>query len=425
MNKKLFLALPLLAMLLVGCATNSGGKTEDNSSDESTTSQSSQTSDGSSNQDSSSGGETSEQSSETSEQSSESSEESSESSSEETPTGVAYSIKVGETSYALVKQEMDLLDNQTGQYQCTIDSVTKNAAVAFYGDNALISENIGSDAENEDNKNLVQDGVIHNDATNVSVYFKTWNDGGYSFWLTGYVADEVIPEESIYSIKVGETSYPLAEDKGATLLDTQTGQFTATITSVTAGEAVAFYAGEDLISEKIGSDKEDAENKNLVQGDKIHNDATNVSVYFKTWSDGGYSYWLTGYVAGEEQIEEPYGPEGSEHVSWYVVGKGSFVTSDWSTDGGVQLYSNPLDGNAKGCILNMHFEDGDLIKVTNGTDWYGYDKVDQFDNERNAGVSCFAGVADGYSGQNIKCTTTGYYDMYVQSSGTIWIEYHE
>jgi hypothetical protein len=250
MNKKLFLALPLLAMLLVGCATNSGGKTEDNSFDESTTSQSSQTSDGSSNQDSSSGGETSEQSSETSEQSSESSEESSESSSEETPTGVAYSIKVGETSYTLVKQEMDLLDNQIGQYQCTIDSVTKNAAVAFYGDNALISENIGSDAENEDNKNLVQDGVIHNDATNVSVYFKTWNDGGYSFWLTGYVADEVIPEESIYSIKVGESSYSLEEDKGATLYEKQTGQFTATIASVTAGEAVAFYAGEDLISEK-------------------------------------------------------------------------------------------------------------------------------------------------------------------------------
>ena len=415
MNKKLFLALPLLMMLLVGCSARSA-ESEENTSKDSTTSQ---TTDSSSKESSSSDGETSEQSSE-------SSEESSESSIEETPAGVAYSIKVGETFYALVKQEMDLLDNQTGQYECSIASVTKNAAVAFYGDNALITEGIGSDTENEDNKNLVQDGVIHNDATNVSVYFKTWNDGGYSFWLTGYVADEVIPEESIYSIKVGESSYSLEEDKGATLYENQTGQFTATIASVTAGEVVAFYAGEDLISEKIGSDKEDAENKNIVQGDKIHNDATNVQVFFKTWNDGGYSYWLTGYVAGEEQIEEPYGPEGSELVSWYIVGKGSFATSDWSTDGGVQLYSNPSDGNAKGCILNMHFEDGDIFKVTDGgSTYYGYDKLDKYDDSRNAGPSCFEGKDDGYGGQNFKCTTTGYYDMYVQSSGDIWIQYHE
>ena len=31
--------------------------------------------------------------------------------------------------------------------------------------------------------------AIHNDAENISVYFKNWKDGGHSFWITGYEKD--------------------------------------------------------------------------------------------------------------------------------------------------------------------------------------------------------------------------------------------
>ncbi len=124
-----------------------------------------------------------------------------------------------------------------------------------------------------------------------------------------------------------------------------------------------------------------------------------------------------------EEIVTPHGPEGSSLVSWYLCGSGSLWGDDgWSISNGVQLFSNPNSSSDKGCILDLSFSKGDIFKVSDGTSWFGYEKVSQFEADNNKGRTNFAGVDDGYDGQNIQCEISGTYDIYVNSYGEFWIE---
>ncbi len=263
--------------------------------------------------------------------------------------------------------------------------------------------------------------AIHSDWT---LYAKWQSSGG------GGGGGGVTPPDPTtypYYVTIGSTNKGLSEvDKDATDPSNLVSKYKATVESVTAGAQITFTDGNETI--RPGSDAEDATNKNNISGDydngfTIHNDATNVEVWLKKWSDG-YSFWITGYESGGSigPSTTPHGPEGSTLVSWYIVGQGSFSTNDWQISGGVQLYSNPASATDKGCILNMSFVVGDIFKVTDGETWYGYDKVDQWDDPSNKGRSNFEAVADGYGGSNIKCTIAGAYDIYVNQSGNFWIQ---
>lgn len=118
-----------------------------------------------------------------------------------------------------------------------------------------------------------------------------------------------------------------------------------------------------------------------------------------------------------------YGPEGSELVSWYLRGKGSLWEGgeDWTV--GIQLYSNP-NSTDLGCVLNITFAEGDTFKVTDGTSWYGYEKIDPYVSDMNKGLTNFVGDDDGVGGKNIKCSIAGTYDMYVNKDGVFWIQDH-
>ncbi len=127
----------------------------------------------------------------------------------------------------------------------------------------------------------------------------------------------------------------------------------------------------------------------------------------------------------EEKNSKGHGPEGSSLVNWYLCGSGSLWGSDgWSISGGVQLFSNPSSDSDKGCILNISFSVGDTFKVTDGSTWYGYEKVDQSISSSvlNKGQSNFTGESDGFGGQNIKCTVEGTYDIYINNVGSFWIQ---
>lgn len=218
MNKKVLFILPVLAMLLAGC-----NKAQDNSpvdSEESTTSQSASASSEASSEQSTSSQEASseetsseetsseEQSSEeqsSEEQSSEqSSSEEESSSSEESLHAVA--ISVAGVSTALSENKEAVIDTEHGQiteFTGALTNLVKGQEVVFTLDGAPIEEHIGSDQEDELNKNLVQGSVgnfvIHNDAASSNVTFKVY-ETGYAFWLTGYVADA--PVEDSYKLFV-------------------------------------------------------------------------------------------------------------------------------------------------------------------------------------------------------------------------------
>ena len=191
--------------------------------------------------------------------------------------------------------------------------------------------------------------------------------------------------------------------------------------NVKAGDPIKFYFNEQEIQpgdEKVNGN----DNGNNTQGEHpnytVRQDATNASLYLKTYAEG-YSFWLTGY---EKPVETgPHGPEGSELVEWYVVGQGSLWEDSWNVEAGIQMFNNPSNAEDKGCILNITFKTGDVFKIVNGNNWYGYDKVNTGESEENAGIKAFEGVSDGYSGQNIKCKTAGTYAIYIQSTGLFWI----
>ena len=144
-----------------------------------------------------------------------------------------------------------------------------------------------------------------------------------------------------------------------------------------------------------------------------------------TSEDDSESEGIVSEDVSSEETDNAHGPEGSTLISWYLCGSGSLWGEDgWKTSGGVQLFSNPNNKADKGCILNLAFEVGDTFKVTNGTTWYGYDKVSQESggSVENKGKTNFKGDNDGYGGQNIKCTVAGTYDIYVNSVGSFWIQ---
>ena len=375
--------------------------------------------------------------------SSESSEEppvSSESSEEGPAISTTYTLTVGDAIVPL----LDVSDWDKGedtwveQYYAEIDSVKAGDFFHFakYGDSILPG------ASGEGN-NLLFDPLlglsVHNDAENVRLYFKVYEDG-YDTWLTGYVADEEPPVSSdtssssedptgaTYTLTIGDAIITLLDasdvEKGE---DTWVEQYKAEIDHVQKGDVAVFKKDGDLIAPGA-SGKENNLVYNEETGLTVHNDADDVTLWFKVYEDG-YDTWLTGYVAGEDPVDPVetgyYGPAGSEKVEWYLAGVGSlWEADDWSKADAVQLFSNP-GSTDKACVLNISFEVGDAFKVTNYAKvWFGYEKVDPWTSDANLGLKNFEGADDGYDGQNFSCTVAGTYDMYINKDGVFWIQAH-
>ena len=327
----------------------------------------------------------------------------------EPPVEVAYTIQVGEEEpVALVKNETaSLEEGQLAQYEATLTTLGEGEAVVFYADGVAITDKIGSDTEDEENKNLIQGSVgsfiIHNDADSSTIYFKTWSDGGMSFWATGYEkGEEPVPVEPVYTIKIGEgTPVTLVKNETAILAENQKAQYEATITELKKDAAVTFYADEVGIDTGIGSDPEDEENKNLIQGSAgsfvIHNDAESSTIYFKTWTDGGYSFWATGYQAEVEPEPEP--PVTA--IDYYVGG--ALGGEEWNNKA-VKLSEHTYEGGDERVVKEFHaevtFAKDDQWKIVSDEETPAY----------------YNGLEDGVTGMHI--ATEGDDNIIIDDAGT-------
>ncbi len=142
----------------------------------------------------------------------------------------------------------------------------------------------------------------------------------------------------------------------------------------------------------------------------------NLTLYAK-WGD---EPWSTSSYSTQESSSSSTS-EGM--ANWWLCGSGSLWGSDgWTTAGGYQLEVNPDNPEDKGRALGVPFVAGDIFKVTDGTTWYGYDMVNKWDDPANKGLYAFEAADDGYGGTNIKCSTSGTYDIYVNGSGELWIQ---
>ena len=345
------------------------------------------------------------------------------------PTTGDYYAVIGGNEVAMVSNSDRIAETQTGNYVCSFASISEGDAISFLDADKVAITNFGPDLDYEDNHNNVTNDngtyKVHNDATSVQVYFRTWADDGYSFWINGYESGGGVSGDYIYSV----TSLPdwITNDGCVVYAWTWgTGDAGSWHTTTYISESELRFGVDTekdgfLLARCIANTTEpNWDEAGNVPG-RIYNKTSDI-----TCTSGVYSYaspeWVSHTPSGGGGSQgDAHGPEGSSLVSWYIVGSGSFSTDDWQISGGVQLYSNPGTTD-KGCILSMSFAVGDTFKVTNGTDWYGYDKVDQWDDPSNKGRSCFSGASDGYGGTNIKCTTAGVYDIYVNNSGNFWIQ---
>ncbi len=147
---------------------------------------------------------------------------------------------------------------------------------------------------------------------------------------------------------------------------------------------------------------------------EIHSDYTLYAKY----EGGGTS----SSIGGDTDPTKPYGPDGASTNNWALVGDGTPFSSAWSVEGGIALYDNPGNALDKGCILNVSFAPGDLFKVTDGANWFGYATVESSEDPANWGRSHFAD--DGTNNHNILCTEAAIVDIYVNQYGNIWIQEH-
>lgn len=151
----------------------------------------------------------------------------------------------------------------------------------------------------------------------VSVYLKLYDDGGYSVWVTGYETPV-----DVYTMTIGTTTYTLTENADADMTDGRLAEYMVTgIESVTAGEEVKFYKNGVQLTETVNFDSAG----NLAEigttgSATVRQDATNVDVYFKLYSDmnGGDTIWYVGYMNGYEAEVYSYTYYFKPNSNWLV-----------------------------------------------------------------------------------------------------------
>ena len=220
-----------------------------------------------------------------------------------------------------------------------------------------------------------------------------------------------------YYVTVGTQEFGLTTSANALATD-QTGEWTANLGSVTAGqEVVVKNADKVALSENFGAEPGDNNVTGEVGNFTIHNDAANAIILVKTWQSGWTNFYISGYEA--PAAPTPHGPEGSVAVEWFVVGQGNtaLFPNSWSWEGAIQLYTNPGSTDI-GCIFGVTFTEGDLFKLFDAhSNWVGFNSL----LSSSPCYSCFEESAGIGSDPNIKCKTTVVCNVFYTNEGKIYI----
>ncbi|MDY6429842.1 MAG: hypothetical protein SPL02_01530, partial [Bacilli bacterium] len=218
------------------------------------------------------------------------------------------------------------------------------------------------------------------------------------------VTDSEEPVEAVYQVEINGVAYEMAE---GTIDYPETQDLAMSYAaSVKAGDKFSFLVNGVAVA--AWSNPEDAKNINNISGSRdeakteyeIHNDAEAV-FYFNHWIESGnYTFWVTGYVAGEEESSQ----ESSE-----ASGKKYDIT---------EKYGVVIDGV---CYDTVH----------QGENWEGYDEYVAFGVTAHEGdlLSLYDSSTDvewsnvtmntystGFAqvGDEVYCTEDGEYDIYIQ-----------
>ena len=216
--------------------------------------------------------------------------------------------------------------------------------------------------------------------------------------------------EEVVAISVDDARTTLEENKDA-VIDTENGQiaeYTATLTNLVKDQVVTFFYFGAEITEGIGSDMEDAEHKNLVQGTVgnfvVHNDADASNVTFKVY-ETGFSFWLTGY-AEDAPVQDSYkmyvkdalGQIESHDMAQNVMKTTEYYIKDVELEASVEVFF--------------------CITLSGAEEWYHYTDVQSgcigLVNDSPAYIH--GDEEDARSDHNLVIKAAGTYDFYVDTA---------
>ena len=129
----------------------------------------------------------------------------------------------------------------------------------------------------------------------------------------------------------------------------------------------------------------------------------NGKIALKASKDGNYSLYLNTSDKLYTEDGAPYGV----HNSFFIAGS----MNSWSTNNAnYEMYN---DRSNKAVSDKIHFNVDDEFKVVNDGTWYGWPS----DNV-STDIPHFSGTS---VGSNIKCVDAGWYIVYVNNSGNVWV----
>ncbi len=118
----------------------------------------------------------------------------------------------------------------------------------------------------------------------------------------------------------------------------------------------------------------------------------------KAFGEGMYCYPTSSYYSNSP-------------VDYWLAG----TFSNWSKDASAQMVTNSSSSSDKGMARHVYLEKDAEFKITNFTDYYGYNCLAESCN------SLFSGMGD----SNIKVVTTGYYDFYLTETYQIYASFSD
>ncbi len=248
--------------------------------------------------------------------------------------GKVYTLSIGGNPYTLtdVSASKDPLDPDPwiAQFKATGISAEAGDAVVF----TCNATPIQPGAAVGDN-NVLFDEQSHGltvitTGSDLELYLKEYEDGGYAVWLTGYKAPATSSADSsgsassqssassqeaeVYALKIGQTNYAFVEtQKGQG--DTWEKQLKASgITAAAGDEIVITLNGSPISSGASGTSNNaviDAETSKMT----VAKAGSNLEFYLKVYTDG-YDVWMTGNEAEPSTLNTVYF---SNNKNWQAV----------------------------------------------------------------------------------------------------------
>ena len=307
-----------------------------------------------------------------------------------------YSVKVGTTVYPLgLNGSATLAPGQTAEYMGNIATAEAGDEIQFFVASSAITEHIGHSNMDAANNNAEggTGGVytIRTGGENLMAYLQTWADG-YSFWITGYTGGGSGTTSEFY-VKVGAAEkVELVLNPDATLYEGQTAEYYAHFDTLTQGEEVIFYEGDNAITANIGPDM--GQNNIVKDGSTftIRNDATNANIYFKTWATG-LSFFVEGYqvIPGSEITYT-----GTDLPNWLGNDNAVLFAWVWNASGSQWVEAELAAG---GATLTFNVEEEltgfKLVRCRQGTtvpSWTETENVPGKIYNQTGDITCSAGV---------------------------------